>query len=319
MKRLLRSAILFALAVAILALLLWYGDAARVADTISRFQPSYLLAFMTILLAQEVVRGVLWNLLLRALSMDVPVSTQAFAFAAAESVKVAPAGVYLQNYLVQRLRGSDVGRSSAATTAMILGEIVAALIGVIVLGVATLGAWIRLIVVVGVAAAIVATATCLLAPYASRLPMRLHRQRLVSKILDELQRFRAGIAVLLRPGVIVATLTLSGLYIVLAGIGLYVVVSALGIAEVTFREALIVTCFGLAFYVILGSLEAAGVAAFVASGVDRSDAVSTILVNRALGIVGVLVLSFLVMASLPNEWRALFHPSADHQPSGSAE
>lgn len=304
-RRLLRSTVLLVLAAAVLAALLWYGDAGRVADTVAKFRPSYLFAFMLVLLAQEVVRLLLWNMLLRALAMRIPLSTQVFSFAAAESVKAAPAGVYLQNYLVQRLSGGEVGRSSAATTAMILGEIIAALIGVIVLGVGTLGTWIRLIIIVGAVVAALALAMSLLAPYAARLPMRFIRQRLMSRILDELQRFRAGIAVLVRPKVVIATLFLSGLCIVFAGLGLYVVVHALGIGGVTFRQTLVVTCFGLAFYVILGSLEAAGVAAFVASGADKSAAVSAILVNRALGVVGVMLLSLLVMALLPDEWRNL--------------
>ncbi len=319
MKRLIRSTLLLAGAVAVLAALLWYGDAPRVASTVSRFRPSFIFWFMLLLLAQEVVRGVLWSMLLHALAMRVPLSTQTFAFAAAESVKAVPAGAYLQNYLLQRLSGSDVGRSSAATTAMILGEIVAALLGVIALSVGTLGMWVSLVVVVGAVATCVGLCLCVLAPFAAHLPGRLLRRRIVARALDELRRFRAGISVLMRPKVIVATLVLSALYIVFAGIDLYVVVRALAIGGVTFRQTLVVTCFGLAFYVILGSLEAAGVAAFLACGVNKSAAVSAILVNRALGVAGILVMACIVMALLPDEWRSLFQIHSQSPTPGTAD
>ena len=54
MRRLIRSVLLLALAVAVVALLLWYGDAGRVASTISRFRPSYLIWYLLLLMAQEV-------------------------------------------------------------------------------------------------------------------------------------------------------------------------------------------------------------------------------------------------------------------------
>jgi len=318
-RRLIRSVLLLALAVAVVALLLWYGDAGRVASTISRFRPSYLVWYLLLLMAQEVARALLWILLLRALSMRIPLSTQIFSFAAAESVKFVPAGAYLQNYLVQRLSGGDVGRSSAATTTMILGEIVAALLGVMALSIGTLSTWVSFIVVGGAIVLVIALCLFILAPFAARLPMRLHRQKLAVRVFEELRRFRAGISVLMRPKIIASALLLSAGFVIFAGIDLYIVARALDIGGVTFRQTLVVTCFGLAFYVVLGSLEAAGVAAFVAIGVNKSAAVSAILVNRALGIIGVFLLSCIVVALLPEEWHGLFRLQPGPRTASTAE
>ena len=319
MRRLIRSVLLLAVAVAVVALLLWYGDAGRVTRTISRFRPSYLIWYLLLLIAQEVARALLWLLLLRALSMRIPLSTQIFSFAAAESVKFVPAGAYLQNYLVQRLSGGDVGRSSAATTTMILGEIAAALIGVVALSIGTLSMWVSFGVVGGAVVLVIAICLFILAPFAARLPARLYRPKLAVRVFEELRRFRAGISVLMHPKIIASTLLLSAAFVVFAGIDLYIVARALEIGGVSFKQTLVVTSFGLAFYVILGSLEAAGVAAFVAMGVNKSAAVSAILVNRALGIVGVFILSSIVVALLPEEWHSLLRLQPGPRATSTAE
>jgi hypothetical protein len=101
------------------------------------------------------------------------------------------------------------------------------------------------------------------------------------------------------------TLLLSFAYVLISGAALYEVVRALSIGGVSLWQAVGVNSFGLAFYVILGSLEAADVGAFVGIGISKSAAVSAVLVNRGLGIGVTLALSLIVMALLHDEWRAL--------------
>jgi hypothetical protein len=67
-------------------------------------------------------------------------------------------------------------------------------------------------------------------------------------------------------------------------------------------------CFGLAFYLILGSLEAATVGAFVVMGVSKSAAVTTIVINRGLTLGGTLVLALVAMALLFDELPAVLWP-----------
>jgi hypothetical protein len=95
--------------------------------------------------------------------------------------------------------------------------------------------------------------------------------------------------------------------VITAGATLYIVFPAIGVG-VSFWQALAAYCFGLAFYLILGSLEAASVAAFIVVGTSRSAAVTAIVINRGLTLGGTLVLALLAMAVLYDEFRAVLWP-----------
>jgi hypothetical protein len=132
------------------------------------------------------------------------------------------------------------------------------------------------------------------------------------KALEGFRRFRAGTTVLMQPRIAAVILLLCTLYVVLDGAGLYIIVRALGIGGITFWQALAVRCFGLAFYIILGSLEAASVGAFIGLGLGKSAAVSVILVNRVLSIAVINIAAVLVLGFLRDEWRSVRerrHPS----------
>ena len=100
-------------------------------------------------------------------------------------------------------------------------------------------------------------------------------------------------------------------YVITAGATLYIVFPAVGVGSVSFGQALAAYCFGLAFYLILGSLEAASVAAFLVVGVSKSDAVTAIVINRGLTLGGTLVLALVAMAVLYDEFRAVLWPTED--------
>jgi uncharacterized membrane protein YbhN (UPF0104 family) len=123
----------------------------------------------------------------------------------------------------------------------------------------------------------------------------------------EYRHFRTGAAALTNPPILAFALALTALSLVLGGAALYLVLRGLGVSGVSFAQATAVNCFGLAFYVVLGSLEAADVGVLVGIGVSRSAAVSAILVNRGLGIGVTMVMAALVMAALRGEWSTLFH------------
>ena len=107
--------------VGVLGALLWFGNAHKVLAVIGHFQHIYLLWFVLLLFAQELLRWLLWYLLLRALTTSVPPRIQLLVFAAGGAAKFLPTGAYLQNYLLQRATDTDFGLSSAATTVMIAG------------------------------------------------------------------------------------------------------------------------------------------------------------------------------------------------------
>src|SRR5579875_2252046 len=116
MRRLLLSALLTLVMLAVIGGLLWYGNVDRVAVLVAHFQLSYLIWYLLLLIGYEGIRGVLWLVLLADLRLRVPLATQLFAFAAGEAVRFLPTGAYVQNVLLQRASGADLGRSAAATT-----------------------------------------------------------------------------------------------------------------------------------------------------------------------------------------------------------
>ena len=304
-----RTVAVSVLALAVFGALLWFGDANRVVALIVRFDLIYLIWFGLVLLAHEFVRGLLWRYLLGSLSIRVPLGTQIFAFAAGEAAKVVPTGAYLQNYVIQRVRGADFGRSSAATTVIIVSEIVVALVGVLILGEGSWSGALRLALLAATVATIAGVWTIARAPRQHVAVRWIPRSRRLRGVIVELARFRIATAELVRPRIVAETLALSAAYVLLAGACLYLVIAAMHIGGVTFWQVIAVNCFGLAFYVVLGSLEAADVAVLVGIGVSKSAAVSAILVNRVLSVGATLIMAAIVMYVLRDTWRAMFSPS----------
>jgi hypothetical protein len=303
MKRAARGLVATLFVVIVLAALLWFGDAHKVLTLIGKFRRVYLIWFMILLAGYEVVRGLLWQLLLGTLIVRVPARTLAFAFAGGEAAKFIPTGAYLQNYILLRVADTDFVCSSAATTWMILAEIIVALIGVVVFGVGVWSGPLRVAIAVVLVAIFWAGRAYLTRTPKSHRSGRRVRNGILYRLYEAIGRFREGATTLSQPWIVGLTLLLTAAYVMLAGAGLYMVVRGLGISDVSLWQATAVSCFGLAFYVILGSLEAAEVGAFIGIGMNKSDAVSAILVTRGLSVGGTLVMALLVLALLRDEWR----------------
>ncbi len=89
MKKLLQPKVLIPLilSVALVVALLAFADVKKVVALIEGFQKIYLLWFLLLMVAYEVVRGAQWYFLLRALDIHAPLRTQIFAFAGGEVTK----------------------------------------------------------------------------------------------------------------------------------------------------------------------------------------------------------------------------------------
>jgi uncharacterized membrane protein YbhN (UPF0104 family) len=188
---------------------------------------------------------------------------------------------------------------------MILGEIIVSVLGVLLLDLGSWTSWFSLAIVIAGVVLIYLVLTSFTIPGTTRSPKWAAQHKVLNWVRNGLRQFRAGTAVLAQPRVVGITILLSALYVLMAGVALYVVILGLDIAHVTFQQAVAVSCFGLAFYVVLGSLEAAEVGAFISIGVGKSEAVSAILVNRALTILATVVLAGITMALLRDEWSGL--------------
>lgn len=319
MRRMLRTAAIIALTLAVLAALLWLGDVHRGLTLVRHIRIIYLAWFGVSLLCYEICRYVLWLLLLDILQTGSDRRAQLFAFAVGEAVKFVPTGAYVQNAILARTQGVGLARSSAATTLIIFAEIAVALAIVLVLGVNGWGAWTRVAVLAFVVAAVLVMRR---SRGAERTPEQHHQRfhgRLLSRLAVQVRHLQDATGILLRPRPVLQTVALTVLYEIFGGLGLYVVVRSLNIGSVTAWQAIAVNCFGLAFYVVLGSLEVAAAGAFVAMGVDRSAAITAVLVNRTLGVLGTFVLSALILAFCRDQWPMLLQRPRRQGGEGSAD
>lgn len=300
------------LSVALIVALLSFTDLAKVLAIMSRFNRLDLLYFLLLMVVYEVIRGAQWRYFLRRLRVRAPLSTEIFAFALSEVTKALPIGNYFQNYVLHQSKGVDIGRTSAATTLIIIEEVAVSLAGVFILG---LGSWTtqaRVVIALGVA--LTAIAAWLLSHFhheGRRHPF-IERHTSLTKAAEEFGRFRDGAADLMRPGVLAVTLALSAAYLITAGAGLWLITQALSIGGVSFAGALEVYFFSLAVALILpipidvGVIEISGVGAFFAIGVGRNAALGVVLANRILSILASILIAGVAVLILRHEVRGVF-------------
>lgn len=311
MKKLLRPKVLIpvVLSVAIIAALLGFGDIHKVVGLMVSFPRLYLLWYLLLMAGYEAVRCAQWHYLLKALDIHAPIRTQVFTFLAGEVAKSVPIGNYFQNYLLQRSKGADFGRTSAATTFIVLIEVAVSLLGIVIIGVGTWSGWLRPVILVGLAVAALAAWGIHRLHGAGRAPRWMTEHKMWRKVLDELKQFREGAIDLLDPRTLGLATLLGAIYLIIAGSALYIIVSGLNI-HISLWDALAVYFFSLAFSLIfplpidIGVLEVSGVGAFLAEGVTKPAAVSAMLLNRVLSIGSALVIALIGMIFMRDEFRA---------------
>lgn len=319
MKKLLRPRILVPvlLSVAILAaLVVLFTDPKKLVALMEGFLKIDLLYFLLLMVGYEVVRGVQWHYLLTAMGIHVPIRTQIFVFAAGEITKSLPIGNYFQNYLLQQSKGTDFGRSSAATTVIILTEVAVSLLGVIILGLGTWTGWLRPLIVIGVAAFLLLAWAYHRWHRSGRAPRWMRQHKAMRKVIEEFKQFREGAVDLFHPRIIVIETLFSAAYLMIAGAALFIVVRGLDIGTVTFWQVLSVYFFSLAFSLIfplpvdIGVIEVSAVGAFLAVGVSKNSAVGAVLINRVLSIGSAFAIALIVLIVLHGEFRAALRPQA---------
>lgn len=324
MKKLLRPKILIPviLSVAVLVILVVaFADPTKLVGLMEGFHKIDLVYILLLLIGYEVVRGTQWHFLLRSLGIHVPLRTLVFAFAVGEMTKSLPIGNYFQNYLLQQSKGTDFGRSSAATTIIVLTEVAVSLVGVVILGVGSWTGWLRPVIVIGVAVFLLGAWTYHRLHHAGRAPRWIREHKAMMKAMAEFQQFKEGAADLFHPRILLIEALLSAMYLILAGAALYVVVRGLGVGTASFWQILAVYFFSLAFSLIfplpvdIGVLEVSAVGAFLAVGVHRNSAVGTVLINRVLTIGTAVFIALIAIIVLHGELRAALRQRAPKSPA----
>jgi hypothetical protein len=300
------------LGVALIGALVGVSDAGAIASVMHRLKPEYAIGFVLLMVVYETIRGFQWHVLLRGLGVQVPFRAQAFSFVLGEATRTAPIGNYFQNYLLTRIEDEDFGRTSAATTLIVLTEVGWSLIAIVVIGVDG-WTWLRPLILVGLA---VFAALALLVYRIERgasAPHWTKRHKLTRTALDELARFRRGVATLVHPRPLTAEALLCAAYLAVAAVALYVLTLGVGVDSVSLWQMLAIYAFSLAAGLILplpidlGVVELTGAGALVATGLSREVAVSIMLLNRLLSVGAAIVIATLGTLFLRDELGEALH------------
>src|ERR687887_2097994 len=273
------------LGIGIIAVLLGYADVGRVLQAASAFQPRYFLLILLFTLAYEALRAVQWLLLLRELNHRKVWRGCLMSFLGGEMAKVLPGGQYFQTYLLRQAHGVPVARSAAATTIIIWLEVAICLVAVLILGVGS-WSWVRPIaaaLLVGIALLAVVVKR---RPLSSRFLMASRRRPRLRAVWAWYAGFIGSADALLCPRALGPAAVLSAAYIAVAALELWAIAAGLGLHRIGFAQALVVYAFALAAGLIipvpidLGLTELSGLAALMAFGVPRADALTVMLLQR---------------------------------------
>lgn len=310
MKQLFQPKVLIpvVLGVAIIAALLSFGDISKVVSAMEGFNRLFVVWIVLIFAGYTAVRGWQWLYLLDQLGMKTSRRSEIFAFLLSEATKSIPIGNYFQNYLLNRSEGADIGRTSAATTAIVLGEVAVSLTGIVVLG---LGGWtlyLRVVIIVGL---LVFGALCWLfyrLHKQSGPPQWVTRHKWSRKAYEELKQFGEGAKDLLKWRTLAVVYLNTLIYLLMAGGALYFVAHAVGV-DLAYGPALAVYFFGLAVSLIFplpidfGVAEISGTGAFLLVGVARAPAVSIMLIFRILSIMSALFFAAIACVVMRDQLR----------------
>ena len=256
-------------------------------------------------LAYFACKGVAWYLLLRRLDIKASPPEIAFCFSGGEVAKNLPGGAFFQNYLLNRIMGAHFAYTAGASLSMMGLEGVITYVILLTLGmphVPGLRALLGVIAGVGL--------TVLAASWWWDLPRKLidwgraHHNQHIQGAAVHLEHFIRGLKTLAALHLITPGLVLVGGFLVAQALTLYIVATQLPIPQLTIIPSLDVFALSIflplvfPFPVQFGLSELSGMAAMMAYGADRRQAIAAMIAFRVwgvgvtmlLGVVGMLVM-----------------------------
>jgi hypothetical protein len=271
------------LSAALLAFAFSISNLPKVMDRIAEISFATVAMGFALALAYLTVKWLEFNLLLSRLEIQLPWRRVVFAFAVAEMTITIPAGVYVQNYILQRMHSAGFARSAAATTAMLFIELALILLILAVLGIPH-WLWARPVAITVLGGLLLLLGLLISTDLlAARLLPRVTRQGLktvvrgvvdVTKGLEQLAVPRT-----LFPAVVLAVAYLSALA------GAFTLVGRdTGVEQFTYLQAVTVYSFSLTVTLLmagiltqLGVIEVAGLGAAATFGYGPSEALAMML------------------------------------------
>lgn len=262
-------------------------------------------------------RAYVWNDLMRELGITTPFRRLLLAFAGGEMAKSLPAGVYVENYLLNRLSHLDkerAVRSTAATTAILGLESAVALAVVLIVGIP--GAiWVRwgLVAVVVIWLVLIAVGWLLIR---RELHTRSTLPAWLRQVLTAAESFLKDGGALLRW----RTLTNIGptaLYMGVYAVDLFLILQALGfhlgwVAVITVYAAMVLAVVLIPIPTEIGIAEISALGALEAFGVPHHSAAVVSLALRILATGSTILLAGLVFVALRGELKKASDEQTDH-------
>jgi uncharacterized protein (TIRG00374 family) len=287
-----------------IALLFSFGNPAKIIGDMAAFNRTYLIWIFLLSVLYELVRFLQWLFLLREQRVQAPLKAQIYSFAGGEATRFIPVGNYFQNYLLSSAEGTDFAYTSAATTLIIVYEVIISLTGLVILGLGGMS-WLTPTIVIG--AFLVGFGGWYLYEHHGNgsPPAWIQRHQRARKFwegtTEQLHAFGNGAKNIIHAESVGISLGLATIYLIAAGGILYLSLEGIGWTRTPFLPVLAVYFFSLAFGLIfplpvdIGVTELSGVGAFLAIGVDRNAAIGAMLINRVLTL-GFSLIIFLIVA-----------------------
>jgi uncharacterized membrane protein YbhN (UPF0104 family) len=268
-----------------LALLLSFADIRKVGEAFTHFPPRAIPVIFGLVLAREVVRIVEWHYLLTALGQRPLPRHSVLTLLGGDASQILPAGVYVQNYLLQQAEGTAFAVSLAATLAMQLLEAAVSLLVMTVVGVPGWD-WLRPVTAVVSAGYIAFLVLVSRRPVVNWIEAHATGKSWGAWILDQLGHFLEGLEVLMQPRVVVRAALLTASYLVFTVAAFYVTLKAYGLPNIGPAEAAAIYSFVLTLIILvplpsdLGLSEGGGVTILLAFGVPLAEGLTIMLIIR---------------------------------------
>jgi uncharacterized protein (TIRG00374 family) len=301
------------LGVALVATLVGVADLGKVMAVVRQLNLLSVLGFGLLMVVYESVRGVQWHALLKGLGVRVSLRAEVFSYLWGEATKAAPAGNYFQNYLLGRIEGEDFSKTSAATTLVVLIEIVCGLLMVAVIQIDG-WTWLRPLVLIGLSVVLLVVGGGLKLVQHSGLSDRIARHGRTSSVFGALDHFREGVAALAKPYLLIRQACVSATYIGIAGVALFVLAVGLGVNQLSLPQSLGIYAFTMVVGLLMplpvdfGVIEISGVGALLAMGVNREVAVALMLMNRILNLGSAIAIAAVGTVFLRDELHRVVSP-----------
>ena len=294
------------LSVAFLAFVVAFANSGHVFGEILQDLPKSVLPVLGLALLYLVAKGAQWHIYLLRLDIRPRWQEMLAPYVGGEIGNSLPMGVYLENYLLKGALGEAFGKSAAATTWMLITEILTCLAVLVAIPVPN-WFWLRPLAAAVLVGMIIFGAVFLKTRYAGeRLERWQPRRKILQSVKGGLQEFLEGSGQLLSWHTFVYGIPLTAIYLGAHATALFVISRVL-IPGFGWTEAAAAFAFSLLLVLLvpllphLGSVEASGLGVMLQFGIMKNDAVASFLTLRLLMTGGIIAICCVVLLLLHRE------------------